>query len=30
VQHSDVLGQMRQLYGRGFGLVGLGALLWRQ
>ena len=30
VQQSDVLGQMRQLYGRGFGLVGLGALLWRQ
>lgn len=29
VQQSDVLGQMRQVYGRGFGLVGLGALLWR-
>ena len=29
VRQSDVLGQMRQLYGRVFGLVGLGALLWR-
>lgn len=29
VQQADVLGQMRQLYGRAFGLVGLGALLWR-
>lgn len=29
VQQADVLGQMRQIYGRAFGLVGLGALLWR-
>lgn len=29
VQQADVLGQMRQLYGRAFGLLGLGALLWR-
>lgn len=29
VQQADVLGQMRQLYGRGFGMVGLGSLLWR-
>lgn len=29
VQQADVLGQMRQLYGRAFGLVGLGALLRR-
>lgn len=29
VQQSDVLGQMRQIYGRAFGLVGLGLLLWR-
>ena len=30
VQQADVVGQMRQLYGRAFGTVGLGALLWRQ
>jgi predicted ester cyclase len=29
VQQADVLGQMRQLYGKAFGLVGLGAMLWR-
>ena len=29
VQQTDVLGQMRQLYGKGLGLVGLGAKLWR-
>ncbi len=29
VQQADVLGQMRQLYGKAFGLVGLGSLLWR-
>jgi predicted ester cyclase len=29
VQQADVLGQMRQLYGKGVGLVGLGAMLWR-
>ena len=29
VQQSDVLGQMRQLYGKVFGLVGLGAMLAR-
>jgi len=29
VQQADVFGQMRQLYGKGLGLVGLGALLWR-
>ena len=29
VQQADVLGQMRQLYGRAFGVVGLGAILWR-
>jgi predicted ester cyclase len=29
VQQSDVLGQMRQLYGRGIGLIGLGAMLRR-
>lgn len=29
VQQADVLGQMRQLYGRAMGLVGLGAMLWR-
>jgi hypothetical protein len=28
VQQADVLGQMRQLYGRGFGAVGLSAMLW--
>jgi predicted ester cyclase len=30
VQQADVLGQMRQLYGRAFGLVGVGAMLLRQ
>lgn len=30
VQQADVLGQMRQLYGKAFGLAGLGALLFRQ
>ena len=29
VQQTDVFGQMRQLYGRGLGLVGLGAMFWR-
>jgi predicted ester cyclase len=29
VQQTDVLGQMRQLYGRAVGLVGLGAMFWR-
>ncbi len=29
VQQADVLGQMRQLYGKAVGVVGLGALLWR-
>jgi len=29
VQQADVLGQMRQLYGKALGLVGLGAMLWR-
>jgi predicted ester cyclase len=29
VQQADVLGQRRQLYGKAFGVVGLGAMLWR-
>ncbi|SDY63230.1 SnoaL-like polyketide cyclase [Geodermatophilus africanus] len=29
VQQADVLGQMRQLYGRALGAVGLSAMLWR-
>ncbi len=29
VQRADVRGQMRQLYGRGLGAVGLSATLWR-
>jgi predicted ester cyclase len=29
LQQSDVLGQMRQLYGKALGLVGLGAMLLR-
>jgi hypothetical protein len=29
VQQADVLGQMRQLYGRGLGAVGLSATVWR-
>ena len=29
VQQADVLGQMRQLYGRALGSVGLSAMLWR-
>ena len=29
VQQADVLGQMRQLYGKGLGLIGLGAMLFR-
>ena len=29
VQQSDVLAQMRQIYGKAFGVVGLSALLWR-
>ena len=29
VQQADVLGQMRQLYGKAMDLVGLGAMLWR-
>jgi len=30
VQQTDVLGQMLQLYGKALGLVGLGAMFWRQ
>ncbi len=30
VQQTDVLTQMRQLYGRGVGLVGLATMFWRQ
>jgi predicted ester cyclase len=29
VQQADVLGQMRQLYGKGLGTVGLAAMFWR-
>jgi hypothetical protein len=29
VQQADILGQMRQLYGKGLGLVGLGAMFRR-
>ena len=29
IQQADVLSQMRQLYGRAVGLLGLGALFWR-
>lgn len=29
VQQTDLLGQMRQLYGRAIGLFGIGAMLWR-
>ena len=29
VQQTDVLGLMRQLYGKAIGVVGLGAMLWR-
>lgn len=29
IQQTDVLGQMRQLYGKAFGLIGIGAMLWR-
>ena len=29
VQQADVLSQMRQLYGKTIGLVGLGAMFWR-
>jgi predicted ester cyclase len=29
IQQADVLGQMRQLYGRPLGLAGLAALFWR-
>lgn len=29
IQQTDVLGQMKQLYGAAFGLVGLGAMLRR-
>jgi len=29
VQQADILGQMRQLYGKGLGLVGLGAMFLR-
>ncbi len=29
VQQADILGQMRQLYGKGLGLAGLAAMLWR-
>lgn len=30
VQQADILGQMRQLYGRALGLVGLGAMFFKQ
>jgi predicted ester cyclase len=30
VQMADILGQMRQLYGKTLGLVGLSAMFWRQ
>jgi predicted ester cyclase len=30
VQQADVLGQMRQLYGRAFGLVGVAAMFFKQ
>jgi len=30
VQQADILGQMRQLYGKGLGLVGLGTMFLRQ
>jgi predicted ester cyclase len=30
VQQADVLGQMRQLYGRAFGVIGVSAMLLRQ
>jgi len=29
VQQADVLGQMRQIYGKAFGVVGIAALLFR-
>lgn len=29
IQQADVIGQMKQLYGRAVGLVGLSALFWR-
>jgi predicted ester cyclase len=29
IQQTDVMGQMRQLYGRLLGAVGLGAMFWR-
>ena len=29
VQQADILGQMRQLYGRGIGTIGLAAMFWR-
>lgn len=29
IQQADVLGQMRQLYGKGLGTVGLAAMFWR-
>ena len=29
VQQADVLGQMRQLYGKGLGTIGLAAMFWR-
>jgi predicted ester cyclase len=29
IQQADVLSQMRQLYGKAVGLVGLGAMFWR-
>ena len=29
IQQAHVLGQMRQLYGKAVGLVGLGAMFWR-
>jgi predicted ester cyclase len=29
VQQADILGQMRQLYGKAVGTVGLAAMFWR-
>lgn len=29
VQQADILGQMRQLYGKALGTIGLGGILWR-
>jgi hypothetical protein len=30
IQQADILGQMRQLYGKGLGVVGLAAMFLRQ